>query len=127
MREPYIEGPATHDDPESCGCIPRGSARSVDRGTRGLGIEPRNQVDRGADVVTEGGRPHEQAQQRECLLDPARSETPCTRGSFLNRNWEILESPAEDGAAGRIGKANGRNPMVHDWRKSDGPIRPEKS
>mgnify|MGYP000219826737 FL=1 len=127
MKEPYIEGVATHDDPESCGCIPQGSDRSVDRGTRGLGIEPRNQRDRGADAVNRGGRLHEQAQEREPLLDPARSETPCTCGNFPHRNWEILGLPAEDGAAGRIGKAGGRTPMVHDPRKSDGPIVPKKS
>src|SRR5262245_29270093 len=120
MKEPYIEGPATHDDPESCGCIPRGSARSVDRGTCGLGIEPRNQSDRGADGVTFTGRPHEQAQQRECLLDPARSETPCTYGSSLHRSWEIPGVSAGDGTAGRIGKAKGRTPMMDAPRKSDG-------
>ena len=127
MKEPYIEGVATHDDPESCGCIPQGSGRSVDRGTRGLGIEPRNQVVRGADAVIRGGRPHEQAYERERLRDPARSETPSTRGNFPHRNWEILEPPAEDGPAGRIGKAVGRTPMVHGTRKSDGPIVPRKS
>lgn len=127
MKEPYIEGLATHDDPESCGCIPQGSSRSVDRGTCGLGMEPRNQADRGADGVTQTGRPREQAQERESLLDPARSETPCTHGSFLHRNWEILGSPAGDGTAGRIGKARSRNPMMHDARKSDGPEVPKKS
>ena len=127
MKEPYIEGLTTHDDPESCGCIPQGSGRSVDRGTRGLGIEPRNHSDRGADGVTETGRPHGQAQERESLLDPARSETPCTRGSFLHRNWEILGSPAGDGTAGRIGKARSHKPMMHGARKSDGPEVPKKS
>jgi RNA-directed DNA polymerase len=127
MKESHIEGVATHDDPESCGCISQGSSRSVDRGTRGLGIEPRNQQLRGADAVNRGGRPHDRAQERESPVDPARSETPCTRGNFLDRNWEILGVPAEDGPAGRIGKAEGRTPMMHAPRKSDGPIIPGKS
>lgn len=29
MKEPYIEGLATHDDPESCGCIPQGSGEAL--------------------------------------------------------------------------------------------------
>ena len=127
MKEPYIEGLATHDDPESCGCIPQGSSRSVDRGTCGLGIEPRNRSSLGADGVTLTGRRDEQAQERESLLDPARSETPRTHGSLLIRNWEILGSPAGDGTAGRIGKAESRNPVMHDARKSDGPEVPRKS
>ena len=36
----------------------RGRRRSVDRGTHGRGIEPRNQTLRGADAVKRGGRPH---------------------------------------------------------------------
>ena len=99
MKEPYIEGLATHDGPELCGCIPKGSGRSVDRGTRGLGIEPRNQSYQGADGVTLTGRRDEQAQQRASLLDPARSENSCTHGNTLHRNWEILGSPAEGGTA----------------------------
>ena len=127
MKEPYIEGLATHDDPESCGCIPQGSGRSVDRGTCGLGIEPRNSSSQGADGVTLTGRRDEQAQERESLLDPARSETPRTHGSLPIRNWEILGSPAGDGTAGRIGKAESRKPVMHDARKSDGPEVPRKS
>lgn len=127
MKEPYIEGLATHDDPESCGCIPQGSSRSVDRGTCGLGIEPRNRSSQGADGVTLTGRRNEQAQERESLLDPARSETPRTHGSLRTRNWEILGSPAEDGTAGRIGKAKSRNPVMHDARKSDDSVVSKKS
>ena len=127
MKEPYIEGLATHDDPESCGCIPQGSSRSVDRGTCGLGIEPRNRASQGADGVTLTGRRNEQAQERESLLDPARSETPRTHGSLRTRNWEILGSPAEDGTAGRIGKAKSRNPVMHDARKSDDSVVSKKS
>jgi hypothetical protein len=38
------------------------------------------------------------------------------------RSWEILGSPAEDGTAGRIGKAESRTPMMHDARKSDDSV-----
>lgn len=43
MKEPYIEGIANHDDPESCVCDREIAPRSADRGMLGLGIEPRNQ------------------------------------------------------------------------------------
>lgn len=127
MKEPYIEGVATHDGPESCGCILQRSARSVDRGSCGLGIEPRKQAEPGADGVIRTGRPHERTQESECPLDPAWSETPRTQGRFLHGNWEILVSPVADGAAGRIGKATSRTPMMDDAGKSDDSVLSKKS
>ena len=44
----------------------------------------------------------------------------------MRENREILESPATDGVAGRIGKARGRTPMMHDSGKSDRPVVPAK-
>ena len=58
--------------------------------------------------------------------DLARSETPRTCGIFLCENREIRESLTADGAVGRIGKARGRTPRMHDSRKSDGPVVPAK-
>ncbi len=127
MKEPHIEGVATHDGPESCGCILQRSARSVDRGRGGLGIEPRKQANLGADGVIVTGRQHGQAQERERLSDPAWSETPCTQGHSVRGSWEILGSLAEDGTAGRIGKAESRTPMMHDQRKSDDSVVSKKS
>ena len=127
MKEPHIEGVATHDGPESCGCILQRSARSVDRGRGGLGIEPRKQANLGADGVIRTGRQHGQAQERERLSGPAWSKTPCTQGHSVRGSWEILGSPAEDGTAGRIGKAESRTPMMHDQRKSDDSVLSKKS
>jgi hypothetical protein len=42
MKESYRKGLANHPDPESCGALPQGSLRSVDRGTGRPGIELRN-------------------------------------------------------------------------------------
>jgi RNA-directed DNA polymerase len=58
--------------------------------------------------------------------DLARSETPRTCGIFLRENREIRALPVAVGAMGRIGKAGGRTPMMHDARKSDGPVVPAK-
>ena len=42
MKEPYVEGVATHDDPESCIGAREDADEALDRGTCGPGIEPRN-------------------------------------------------------------------------------------
>ena len=44
----------------------------------------------------------------------------------MRENREIPESPAADGAAGRIGKAEGRTPMTHGSGRSDRPVVPAK-
>ena len=38
MKEPYVEGVATHDDPESCAFIREDGGEALDRGTSGPGI-----------------------------------------------------------------------------------------
>ena len=58
MRELYVEGVATHGGPEPCVGDPRGRSEALDRGTHRPAIEPRNGVNRGADVVMTGGRQH---------------------------------------------------------------------
>ena len=109
MKEPYVEGVANHDGLESCDRTPRGDGGSVDRGTRGQGIEPRNQRIRGADAVKRRGRQHARRRPRKAAGDLARSETPRTCGIFLRENREIRGSLTADGAVGRIGKAGGRS------------------
>ncbi|MEY4548941.1 MAG: hypothetical protein RL685_5136 [Pseudomonadota bacterium] len=42
MKESYIEGVASRDDPESCARVREGTGEAFDRGTCGPGIEPRN-------------------------------------------------------------------------------------
>ena len=42
--------------------------------------------------------------------------------SFMRENREVPPSPTADGCVGRIGKAEGRNPMMHGDGKSDGSI-----
>jgi RNA-directed DNA polymerase len=44
----------------------------------------------------------------------------------MRENREIPRSPTADGAVGRIGKAEGRTPMMHDSGKSDRPVVPAK-
>jgi len=67
-----------------------------------------------------------QDDNRKPCVDPARSETLCTSGSFLHRSWEISSVP-ESRDPGGAGKAASRNPVINAGEKSDTPIRPEKS
>ncbi len=84
--------------------------RSVDRGTRRPGIEPRYQKPRVADAVSYCGRQHRMARYRECHPEPAGSETLCMRGSFMRENREISSSLAGYGSARRVGKAKAVTP-----------------
>ncbi len=83
----------------------RAWGRSVDRGTRRPGIEPRYQKPWVADVVSLCGRQHRMVRHRECRPKPTGSKTLCMRGSFMRENREISSSLAGYGPASRVGKA----------------------
>ena len=93
MRKHYVEGVAIHDDPESCDGVREGVVEAFDRGTCGLGIEPRNQRLQGADAVNRSGRQHVHLRDREVVSSSARSQTPCTYGTSLHENREISGMP----------------------------------
>ncbi|MFP2924314.1 group II intron reverse transcriptase/maturase [Pyxidicoccus sp. 3LG] len=44
----------------------------------------------------------------------------------MRENREVLSPPTAEGAVGRIGKADGRTPVMHGGRKSDGLVVPTK-
>jgi RNA-directed DNA polymerase len=125
MKESYVEGLATHDDPESCGGIREDAVEAFDRGTCGPGIEPRNQPNQGADDVKRCGKQHAPGREREVRCDPARSETPSTYGTSLRENREISGLPSTK-VGGRVGKAKSRTPTMNGPEKSDGLIVPTK-
>ena len=88
MKEPYIEGIANHDVPESCSATREGCVEAFDRGMHRLGIEPRNHPFLGADAVMESGRQHGVHRQRKMHADPARSKTPSMCRISLRENRE---------------------------------------
>ena len=105
MKESHTEGLATHGAPESC---------AFDREVRGealTGVHAGWVLSRvityvpSADAVQRSGRQHVHGRYREDMSGSARSKTPCTSGTFLRGNREILETAPADGAEGRIGKA----------------------
>ena len=51
MKALYVEGPATHDDPESCVGAREDDGEALIGAHAGRAIESRNQGGRGADAV----------------------------------------------------------------------------
>ncbi len=105
MEEPYIEGVAIHDDPESCVGFRKGVGEALTGERTGWDIEPRNHIDRSADAVDEGGKPHRLARYRKLQTDSARSKTLCMCRTSMRENREIPGFPAFVRLAGRCGKA----------------------
>ncbi len=127
MKEPYGEGLATHTGPESCVWQPRGCRRSVDRGTCGLGIEPRKDMHpRRRPCGTMGKATRAGAPWR--APDPALRgrRTPCTHGNSLHGNREISRPAILGMGWSASGRPEGPKPMTHGREKSDSPIVPGK-
>src|SRR6266446_1745851 len=93
MRELYVEGLATHDDPESCAVVREGGGEALTGVRAGHAIEPRNSVVRGADAVEVSGRPHRPQRYRELPVDLARSKNEGMHGISMRENREIPGSP----------------------------------
>ncbi len=105
MKEPYVEGLATHSGPESCVAVRKGRSEALTGVRAGRVFSRERTLLRGADAVRRSGRPHPVRRYRETYRDPARSETPCTHGNTSRENREVLSPSAADGAAGRVGKS----------------------
>ena len=93
MKELYIEGLATHDDPESCVVVRKGGGEALTGARAGRAIEPRNHRVRGADAVYGSGRQHRRRRYRESLAGPARSENQGMYGTSMRENREVPRSP----------------------------------
>jgi len=85
MEERYIEGVATHDDPEPCVGVREGVGEASVGARAGRAIEPRNHRIRGADVVYGNGRQYPSSVIASCWWAPrgqrsmACTEPPCAR------------------------------------------------
>lgn len=91
MQESYSEGLAIRTGPESC----RHFRKDVPEALTGvhagwvLSRVSSYLMVRSADAVEYVGRQHWRCRSREACSGSARSETPCTHGNSLRRNWEI--------------------------------------
>ena len=124
MKEPHIEDLASHDDPESCAGPREGTGEALTGARVGRVLSRENRLNQGADAVVLSGRQHGRMRYGEHESGPARSQTPCMRGTSLRENREIPRPPREDGPEGRGGKVEDRNPSMHGCGKSDRPIIP---
>ena len=102
MKEPYIEGLATHDDPESCVEVREGIVEALTGARAGRvlsSVKPLQERRRTSD----SGRQHGQGCTSLILAGSSGSKTPRMRGTSKCENREIHGSPvamARRGAAG---------------------------
>jgi len=92
MRTLYVEGPETHDGPESYVGAREDAGGALTGVHAGRAIEPRN-ADLGCRRCRRSGRQHRQQRHRKLPADPAGSENQGTRGVSLRDNREISYSP----------------------------------
>ena len=117
MKESYAEGVASHGGPESCVRTRKGASEALTGVRAGRVLSrvihaPRRElrVVRGAEAVETCRRPHRSCRIGEAAPDPARSQTPRTRGNISHGNREIPRPAAaarESLAAARIEKPMG--------------------
>jgi hypothetical protein len=114
MKVSYVEDPANHNGPESCGAAREGGVEALIGGRTGwvlsreiYALMRKQQVLRDADVVEECGRQYRVRRHREACSDPARSKTPGMYASTLCGNREIPRLFAAERAADRVGKPKG--------------------
>lgn len=117
MKESYVEGLASYGGPESCVLIREEgiealtgvrAGRVLSRVIHDPGLRSRG--DRGAEAVETCRRPHRACRNGEAGMDPARSQTPRTRGNISHGNREIPRPAAaarESVSAARIVKPKG--------------------
>ena len=101
MEESYREGIASRPGPEPCGGGRKAAPEALDRGICRLGIELRNQLVRGADVVRPHGRQQRAVAIARAKRGRAESETPCMQRNSMRENRETPQLPAGSERAGR--------------------------
>ena len=105
MKEPYIEGVATRDDPESCAVVRKdaGEALTGAHAGRVLGREIKTSG-RPTQLTDAEGNTFDTANARCRALPRGRRSRACVE-SPCARTGRSLGSLAAEGAVGRIGKA----------------------
>ena len=117
MKESYVEGLASYGGPESCVHAREGVGEAL-TGVRAGRVSSREihapwrelRVVRGAEAVETCRRQHRCCRIGEAVQDPARSQTPRTRGNISHGNREIPRPAVarwEAFAAARIEKPSG--------------------
>ncbi len=105
MKEPYVEGVATHDDPEPCAGARKDDCEASVGARAGRVLSREIRQVGGVDAVVPCGRPHASHRQARCDAAP-RGRRPLARAeSSCARTGRSSGCPTPMAAAGRIGKA----------------------
>jgi len=124
MKELYVEGVATRNDPESCGQHARKVLPEALTGaSMGADIEPRKHIPE-ADPVHVVGRHHGPSRHREARSIPAGSENRSTSRTFKHENREIPGTPVGVVRPGRAVKGPTQTTAMHVSGKSDEDVVP---
>ena len=126
MKESHRKGLANHPDPESCvrGGNATGEALTGAHAGRVLSCEITPSREPTPLPEAEGHTGGGASASRHRSL---RSRRPrCMRGNSSHGTREVPWVPVADVAAGRSGKASGRNPDAYAHGKSDGRVVPRK-
>jgi hypothetical protein len=93
MKEPYIEGVASHGGPELCVGDPQGRSEALAGVRAGRAIEPRKHLLRGAHALSIVEGNIASGATREPQADPARSKNHGMYGNSMRENREVPCSP----------------------------------
>jgi hypothetical protein len=126
MRESNSEGVATHAVPESCVGAREDAGEALTGAHAGWDTELRNREFRVRTLWTQAERNTRRRVSASAVLGPAESTTPCTHGTSLYGNREILWWPARWKAGGDRQSPNREEPVMEGYRKSDRGIVPGK-
>jgi hypothetical protein len=104
MKEPYVEGVAIHDGPESCVGLRKGASEALTGVSAGQAIEPRNQRSGVPTSLTEAEGNIAGGAKREPSADPARSKNQGMHGISMREKCAVrrfVVSPAQPGGTWR--------------------------
>ena len=126
MKEPYIEGVATHDGPESCVGARKGVGEALTGVRVGRAIEPRKGPHPGCRRRQDRRKATPPPAPARAVGGPRAVEEPVHARNLHAREPGDPAIARPRWRGGPQGKGQGRKPLMHDCGKSDGPVVPAK-
>jgi hypothetical protein len=126
MREPYIEGLATYDDPESCGDARESGAEALTGARMGRVLSPVRKIDHGAPTPFRQAEGHAVRSEYACSGPAPRGRRPLARAEPPSARTGRSTSCPLEWHGGPRWERQGGNPPMHGTGKSDRPIVPTR-
>ena len=121
MKEPHIEGLATHDDPESCACAREDVCEALTGARAGRVLSLESDKFGSADVVHVSGRQHGGTRYASVRPTPrGRRPLACAEPPGARTGRSTARPPRWRGGPRR--ERQGGNPTMHGPWKSDEPV-----